>query len=384
MSYFGGWDVGQTQPRILLLSHRDQVRWLAATAFYEFEDLIGEWAQVDMLPLPTPRLPVRRKFKSLVARATGNARVAAALTPPPLSPCRARGAYDLFLAVLPAPGFSVVMDDIVGLRDCCGALAAYIPEVWAHRVMREPHVVEPLRQFDMIYVSTLHSVEPMAELTGRPVKFLPFGVDAALFAPTPSAPPRAIDVLNIGRRSPVTHGALKAAAQDSGLFYHHDTVAKPMTNDPADHRRMYAELLKRSKFAITNRANADEPDKTKGAEEVGHRFYEAAAAGTVMIGDAPRNACMDDHFDWPDAVIAAPWDDAAVAERIAALDADPARLKRIRTAGIVNCLLRHDWVYRWQSICADLEIDAGTAVQARRNTLQGLAERFEAPALRIA
>jgi hypothetical protein len=45
-----------------------------------------------------------------------------------------------------------------------------------------------------------------------------------------------------------------------------------------------------------------------GRDEIPARFYEGAAAGTVMIGEAPGTEEFKRQFDWPDAVIHMPFD----------------------------------------------------------------------------
>ena len=59
--------------------------------------------------------------------------------------------------------------------------------------------------------------------------------------------------------------------------------------------------------------------------EIGPRFYEGAAGGAVLIGQVPTNCqVFDRDFDWTDAVIDMPFHSTDIAERISALDAEPA------------------------------------------------------------
>jgi len=134
-------------------------------------------------------------------------------------------------------------------------------------------------------------------LIGRPCTYLPFAVDVPRFAPASSDQPRLIEVCNIGRRSAATHHALLDHAERRQSFYYYDTVApsgadlKHRTfhvDSPHEHRRMLAAILKRSSFYIANRSYANKPEFLAGREEISARFYEGAAAGAVMIGEAPR------------------------------------------------------------------------------------------------
>ena len=157
----------------------------------------------------------------------------------------------------------------------------------------------------------------MARITGRPCSYLPLAVDVLRFAPASPDQPRPIEVCNIGRRSPVTHQALLEDAERRRSFYYYDTVAasgsdlKQRTfrvDNPHEHRIMLATILKHSRYFIANRSHVNNPEFTAGRDEISARFYEGAAAGTVMIGEAPRTEEFKRQFDWPDAVIHLPFD----------------------------------------------------------------------------
>jgi hypothetical protein len=175
------------------------------------------------------------------------------------------------------------------------------------------------------------------------------------FAPLPARAPRAIDVCNIGRRSEVTHRALLRLARERGLFYYYDTVAasggsgKQRTfrvDDPLEHRLLLASVLKRSRYFLANRGRINEPEFTRGHDEIAGRFYEGAAAGTVMLGEPPRTPEFEQQFGWKDAVIPAPFDSPEIGDLLACLDREPERLARIRRDNVAHAARRHDWVHR--------------------------------------
>ena len=159
------------------------------------------------------------------------------------------------------------------------------------------------------------------------------------FAPASRDQPRLIEVCNIGRRSLVTHQALLDDTERRQSFYYYDTVAasgadlKQRTfrvDSPHEHRRMLATLLKHSRYFIANRSQVNKPEFTAGRDEISARFYEGAAAGTVMIGEAPRTEEFKQQFDWPDAVIHLPFDSPDIGRILADLNGDPERLRAIR------------------------------------------------------
>ena len=138
---------------------------------------------------------------------------------------------------------------------------------------------------------------------------------------------------------------------------------------------MYANLLKRSRYFITNYACADEPAKVNFAQEIGDRFFEGAAAGTIMIGYAPETALFRQFFDWEDAVIPMPFHAADIGRLIADLDEQPERLAQIRLNNIIQSLRKHDWVYRWKTILEVIGLPPTIEMQQREAYLYQLSER---------
>jgi hypothetical protein len=145
------------------------------------------------------------------------------------------------------------------------------------------------------------------------------------------------EVCNIGRRSPVTHQALLDDAERQQSFYYYDTVAASGTDlkhrtfrvdRPHEHRRMLATLLKHTRYFFAHRGYVDRPELTASRDEISARFYEGAAAGTVMIGEAPRREEVKQQFDWPDAVIHVPFDSPDVGRILAYLNSDPNACER--------------------------------------------------------
>ena len=68
-------------------------------------------------------------------------------------------------------------------------------------------------------------------------------------------------------------------------------------DSPHEHRRMLATLLKHSCYYIANRGYGNRSEFTAGRDVISARFYEGAAAGTVMIGEVPRTEEFRRQFD---------------------------------------------------------------------------------------
>ncbi len=139
-------------------------------------------------------------------------------------------------------------------------------------------------------------------------------------------------------------------------------------NDPREHRLLDANLLKRSRYFIANRAWADRPALTRGSQEIAARFYEGAAAGAIMLGDAPDSDDFRSQFDWPDAVVQVPFDAPRIADVIDELDADPARCARIRRVRRY-ALHNHDWAYRFHHMLRIASVPAPAELLEREKEL---------------
>jgi spore maturation protein CgeB len=238
-------------------------------------------------------------------------------------------------------------------RQRCRKAACFITEVWSD--MLPEYLLELLSAFDHVFIGHRHPVKEVARVTGRPCTYLPLAVDVLRFAPASCDQPRPIEVCNIGRRSPVTHQALLDDAERRQSFYYYDTVAASgadlkhrtfRVDSPHEHRRMLATLLKHSRYFIANRSYVNRPEFTAGRQEISSRFYEGAAAGTVMIGEAPRTEEFKQQFAWPDAVVHVPFDSPDIGRILADLNGDPERLRAVRRNNVREAAQRHDWLHR--------------------------------------
>jgi hypothetical protein len=195
------------------------------------------------------------------------------------------------------------------------------------------------------------------------------------FTPFPAPPARVIDVLSIGRRAEGVHQALRRLAAARKIFYVHDTIPGPLVrpSQPAEHREMLAQAARRSRFFVAYPAKFGD-DETEGESEVGARYYEGAAAGAVLLGQAPGAASFRADFPWPGAVIPTRPDGSDVADVLAGLDATPDEVERIRLTNAVAALRRHDWGHRWQSLLRIAGLLPRPALQERLSALQRLSD----------
>jgi hypothetical protein len=363
------------------LSQRRIADLVAFCAGYEFEDTFAAVTgahRIDATDLPG--LEFSRRAYKLARLASGSPGLARRLAPYPQSKVALERDFELFFAVFSHTYQVYSLATIPNWRERCRKAACFITEVWPN--LGDGYLLELLSDFDHIFLGSYHRVQDMARITGRPCTYLPLAVDVPHFAPELPDQPRPIYVCNIGRRSPVTHQALLEAAERQHSFYYYDTVAasgadmKQRTfrvDSPHEHRRMLATILKHSRYYIANRSYVNIPVFGAGREEMSARFYEGAAAGTVMIGEAPGTDEFERQFDWPDAVIHLPFDSPDIGGILADLDSDPERLRAVRRNNVREAALRHDWLQRIQVVFDLLGLTHTEGMRARAQQLHQIA-----------
>ncbi|MEA5462369.1 glycosyltransferase [Leptothoe sp. PORK10 BA2] len=241
-------------------------------------------------------------------------------------------------------------------------------------------LVEPFKNFDRIFTGTANCVETLANATGVPCDYLPPAVDALKFCPYPEPRQRTIDVCCVGRRFPHVHQVLfQRFQQDRNFFYFYDTIKnqKLEIDDGRQHRAKLISLLQRTRYNITAHAKFNSVEETGGSQEIGSRYFEGVAAGTVMLGMPPRGEAFQRYFDWEDALVEVDFQHQDVLDVIEELDAQPERVANIRHCNVVNTLLKHDWVYRWRTILTALGLEPSPAVLDREQYLRTLAHSIE-------
>ena len=366
----------KNQSRIAILSEREINDHVASCCLYEFEDAI---ASVDAVDIFTPKRSyqsAQRNFK-WVKKFTRSPQIANHLKLDPNS-FTLEHDYDLFFMILDNPSKFIALDTIKNWRKKCKKAVCYIIEIWEEALPQWKPILELFKDFDHIYLGHTNSTQAVAEITGVPCTYLPFGTDAIQFSPNSIDSPRAIDVTNIGRRSVVTHQALLERMNQGDFFYYYDTPKNFYIQNPQEHRNLLANLAKNSRYWITNNPNFnDDPRSLKGIQkEIGYRIFEGAAGGAIAIGNQTATEEFNKHFDWEDSVISIPADANNIADIIRELDTQSDRTERIRRHNIYNSLLRHDWVYRWRHILETMELEVTPQILAREAQLKQRAEGF--------
>ena len=357
-------------PRICIFSQRSLERLVSRCAEYEFEDLICEVDDVEMLrPEPYRLFKVGQKVSNQLAR-----RVSIASVNPGIRKLRLNKNYDLFIMICQFPRDLLSLNAIKGWRQHCRTSVCWLAEIWASELHKLKGHLKILSQFDYVIIPSSGSVEPVKDaIRGRCVCITP-GIDTIRFCPYPNPPLRSVDVYSMGRKSLITHQALLKMVEQKKIFYIYDTFENMKTLLPRDHRILLANIAKRSRYFIANAPKINKQSETGGQEEISYRFYEGTASGTVLIGETGQNEAFKKHFGWPDSVIQVPFDSPNIAEVLAELDSQPERLAEIQKNNVVQSLLRNDWVYRWREILDMVGLKPKPALIAREKHLKKLAD----------
>jgi Glycosyl transferases group 1 len=359
-----------SKPRVLVFSQRNVFKTtLFRCSLYEFENVVSEIDSVEMVAPAANISGSRYRFAKQLAYHSPMALC------PATSRTHLKEDYDLFLAVCGFPIDLLMLKAVSNWRERCKTAVCLIDEVWATQLSKYDNYLRLLEQFDAVMLYYSNTVKPLSERIGTKCHFLPPGVDAIRFCPYPEQPHRSIDVCSIGRRSETSHSKLLSMVEKEGIFYLYDTIAGSDAINSAEHRALTANIAKRSRYFIVNPGLIDRPDIRGNQLEVGNRYFEGSAAGAILLGERAENEVFRQLFDWPDALVHLPYDSGEVDEIIHELDTQPERQETIRRTNVAQTLLRHDWVYRWQSILETVNLEPMPELWQRKERLKRMAER---------
>lgn len=365
-------EIKNDEPRVLLFSQRNIYEpsvWRCS--FREFERILQEVDSVDVLaPKPTKW----SRYRERVAMRAGE--FVSFPINPGIPTIKVEREYDVFITVCEKMVDLLQLTSLKGLRDKCKMTVCWVFEFWVNRMALYKSCLEVLSQFDYVIFSFTTN-EPLRAIIKGQGQYLPGGIDAPRFCPYPNPPKRSIDVLSVGRRAPAVHKALLRMADEEGKLYVYDTIKGLEAYDLEEHRLLMANLAKRSRYFIVSPGKFDKPEETGGQSEFGFRYFEAAAPGAIMIGMRPQNKEFDKIFNWQDAVIEVPFTSDEIVSAIRELDKEPERQMKIRQTNMTQCLLKHDWVYRWEAVLSLAGMQPQPALESRKRALRDLAATVE-------
>jgi hypothetical protein len=354
-------------------------RRFSAPAFrgglFEAQDVFAEIDDVDLLCLEASTAwPSREKWlRQFLWRDVSRQLI---YVNPGLRPVTLRQDYDLLVVLCQQWYELLYLNAVQGWRDRCRTAVCWLDEVYTADLPASRYWLNALNQFDHILVPYKSTADALTRILDRPCHCVPRAVDTLRFSPFPD---RVIDVLSVGKRLPAIHTALLGLAEEDDLFYLHDTFTEGgnlLMQNVTQHRTMFANMLKRSRFFMVAPGKILDYHETKGQMEVGMRYYEGAAAGAVMLGQAPEGDTFHALFDWPQSVVSVQTDGSDIRETIRGLLAEPRILEEISARNVFHTTGRHDWLYRWQTILQLADLSESPRLDGRQARLQAVRERY--------
>jgi spore maturation protein CgeB len=367
--------VGTRQPRICLPTARQFSRMAFQCGHLEAQDVLAECEDVDLVCLEAePGLSRKLRWLRRLLYRDVSGRLA--YVNPGLKRVRLAKDYDVLVVMCQGYWEFLYVNALDSWKDRCRTSVCWIDELYASDIPRFKHWLPSLRRFDHVVVGMHGTVAALSEALGRRCHYVPGAVDTLRFSPYPSHPDRVLDVYSVGRRLETIHKALLDLVDRDRIFYAYDTIQTGVSQAPdhREHRELYANTAKRSRFFVVAPSKVDVPDETDGQVEVGFRYYEGVAAGTVMVGQAPDCRPFREMFDWPDVVVHLRPDGSDVKEILRGLVSEQARLREVGERNAREALLRHDWIHRWRRVLEIAGLQVGPGTERRETTLKALAQ----------
>jgi hypothetical protein len=146
------------------------------------------------------------------------------------------------------------------------------------------------REWDVCVTSFNDAVPLLEQATGRCWHHADQAVSLPYFQPAPFTE-RVIHFSAYGRRHPLVHEAVLRFCEAKGLYYDFTTHDRSgPTSEPLTLFRQYAWHLSHSLFTFCWPVEVTNPTRAGDLSPITCRWFEAAAAGAVMLGQPPRNS----------------------------------------------------------------------------------------------
>jgi spore maturation protein CgeB len=373
-------------PRICMPTWRNFSKNAYRCGLYEAQDVLAEIDDVDVIPVERSwgawvdeywlRTPLYHDVFSKLIFAN-----------PGMKKIRLSRDYDIFVAVCATFWDLPYINAIERWKDHCKISVCWLDELWVSELADYKLWLPALRQFDYVFVGYRGTVPALSQAANRTCYWLPGGVDALRFRPSSDSADRPIDVYSIGRRYDGIHHELLSAAERGDMFYVYDSQVGGglmEVHDHRQHRDLFANIAKRSRYFVVATAKMDQPDYRQSQIEVGYRYYEGAAAGAVMIGDVPDCDAYRELMGWPEAVIRIQPDGSDTMDVLHELNSHPKHVAAISRRNTREALLRHDWAHRWNEMFRIMGVDPPLRSAARQQRLKYLADLFAGTDQRLA
>jgi hypothetical protein len=250
----------------------------------------------------------------------------------------------------------------------------HIARVTERELRRYPELVAHLRRrVDALFSGT--EMPPLGHLHSERLEIIgvmPPMLDVLAF-PADAQRERTIDVF-----APVTPPAgqrqlLANWADRTGGNFQEEIGQLGAITSHSQHRKVFTSMASRARLFVTNYDQFDHRRFAGAHREAGSRFYDAMAAGCVLVGDLPVGSRQFTEFIAPAGPLAMPVGAVTLPTEVSEALDDPAESRRLGAVARATALRVGDAAHRWEQLTTLLELDESPGVRARVEHLRTLA-----------
>jgi Glycosyl transferases group 1 len=227
---------------------------------------------------------------------------------------------------------------------------------------------------DHLFVIMSEITDEIQKTRGINTHFLPVAIDT--FDVELSRQHRWIDILGCGRKHEQLHQQLVKHTHrpNSNLFYHYSTFAHPDLLDRDEHRQLQAKLLSHAQLNLC--FEGSDISRFQGHSPLLYRWFESWLYGCNPVGKRPFGEGVAELMDWENSAIDLPEDEADWLVFLEDTLTDQETLATNAQRNYEECLLRHDWRYRIQTLLNVVGLPIPELLSADISALQEKANSF--------
>ncbi|HTK66634.1 MAG TPA: glycosyltransferase [Pseudonocardia sp.] len=192
---------------------------------------------------------------------------------------------------------------------------------------------------------------------------------------------RTIDVFCPGPAPAAQNQLLRQWASLNDGSYQQNIGQLGAINSLDQHRKIFTSMATRARVFLTNHERYSQrqigPGRD-GYQSVNTRFYEAMAAGCVLIGDLPHGSRQFAEYVRPAGPLNFPLDADRLPDDVYAVLDDKEHAQKLGAVARATALRRNDVAHRWKHMATLAGIPTSPGIEARIRQLAEQAERVEA------
>jgi hypothetical protein len=253
----------------------------------DFEDEIVRLTSARRVEVPARRLP-----QFISSRIGHGTRYGGLRKLVPKAPCELRA--DVLWVILMGPE-NFTLDLYRGWDQHVGTKILYIFDTMEQHIPCIRRVLDATH-WDLVITSFHGARELLEEHTQRRWHVVAQGVKLDRFTSAPPAE-KIVSFCSYGRRVDRVHHAIAEFCRTSERHYEYSTAGSLRPKlDPREPYDQYAWHLNHSVFNVSWPVERTHPDRVSSFSPVTCRWFEAAAAGNIVIGEAPQDPTFGHFF----------------------------------------------------------------------------------------